>query len=463
MRLGIIDIGYNAIRAVVYEENSIGAPEIFNTKFRNDLLSLMKQDSFDSKHQVYLSIQYILHIFSRLEVTKIKCVATAILRNHPRAPEFIKFIKEKFNLTIEVIAGDKEAYLSALGMISGISDVHGIAADLGGGSLELIEINNSKIGRLSSLNLGTKIITEQQLQDVDKLVDIIKENYGDHHYTNLYFIGGALRFISRFFIDFDKYPIKNLHNLAIPREKLNSYLHYIKTKNKISEDNNSRTLNLSAVFVTQAMLKVFKPENIIVSIFGLKEGVRYELLSKQEKNHDMVLQKAIYCTNYDINKTSFEQYYEIISPLFNKSAKLYRILKISIILQSLNKNFDQTLFPKGLQEYILNSEIPFMHRERIMIALIITVSSNFRVDNNITRLAKRILGKDDFCDSYIIGYFIKIAKDIDGFEFTEPSFSILIKNHYLEIATRDVLPKPIFDKICKQLKLIAQMRRIRSS
>jgi exopolyphosphatase/guanosine-5'-triphosphate,3'-diphosphate pyrophosphatase len=96
MRCAIMDIGYNAIRAVVYEDNTLGAPEIFNNKFKNDILSLLSHESFDVKHQSYLSIQYLLHVFKRLEVTDINCVATAVLRDHPRANDFISFIKNKY-------------------------------------------------------------------------------------------------------------------------------------------------------------------------------------------------------------------------------------------------------------------------------------------------------------------------------------------------------------------------------
>ena len=96
MRLGIIDIGYNAIRAVVYEDNVIGAPEIFNGKFKNDILSLLMHEELDIKHQAYLSINYILHIFKKLQVNRIRCVATAVLRGQPRADVFVEFIKKKY-------------------------------------------------------------------------------------------------------------------------------------------------------------------------------------------------------------------------------------------------------------------------------------------------------------------------------------------------------------------------------
>lgn len=459
MRLGIIDIGYNAIRAVVYENNVIGAPEIFNNKFKNDILALLTQDDLDIKHQAYLSIKYILYIFDRLKVTEVKCVATAVLRDHVKAASFIDFIKQKFNLIIEIIPGDREAYLTALGLISGISDVNGIAADLGGGSLELIEINDNVIGRLTSLALGTKIITERNLQNLDELITIIKEDYGDYRYQNLYLIGGALRFICRFFIDFNKYPLKNLHNLTIPSEDLSVYLNNIQElqNNKI-KPNNNRTLNPNAILIAQAMIKVFQPENVIVSIFGLKEGVRYEMLPETEKDQDIILQKVIYCSKY-AEETDFDSYYEVIEPLAAESKDVHKILKIAIIMQSLSKYFDPTLPPKAMNEYILNSEIPFTHRQRIMIALILSYSSSFKPDTDLIRMSKKLLNKLDFNNSQIIGHFLRIAKDVDGSSFTKPSFTISIKNHYLEIATKDILPRPIFEKICERLKAIAYVRK----
>jgi len=462
MRLGIIDIGYNAIRAVVHESNTIGAPEIFNNKFKNDILTLLTQEELDIKHQAYLSINYILHIFTRLQVTEIKCVATAVLRDHPRSRAFIEFIKEKFNLTIEVISGEREAYLTAVGLISGISDVNGVAADLGGGSLELIEINNRLIGKLSSLALGTKIITTRKLQNLEDITRIIRDEYGNYQYENLYLIGGALRFICRFFIEFNKYPLKNLHNLSISRADFSLYLKSIKEFQRNKFKLNSRTLNPNAIIVAQAMLEVFQPKNIIVSIFGLKEGVRYEILPEIEKNQDIVLQKVVYCCQYELGSTNFDKYYEIIEPLVEETKDLSQLLKLAIILQSLNKYFDQTLSPKAISEFILNSEIPFTHRQRLMIALILSYSSNFKPDVELIKISKKLLCKQDFKNSQILGYFIRIAKDIDGFNFTEPSFTITIKNSYLEIITKDILPRPIFESICNKLKSIAYIRKISS-
>jgi exopolyphosphatase/guanosine-5'-triphosphate,3'-diphosphate pyrophosphatase len=187
------------------------------------------------------------------------------------------------------------------------------------------------------------------------------------------------------------------------------------------------------------------------------------MLPEAEKNQDIVLQKVVYCCKYKLEETNFDKYYEIILPLLEESKDLYQILKLVIILQSLNKYFDQTLPPRVMNEYILNSEIPFTHRQRVMIVVALSYFSHFKPDVDLIKFAKKFLCAEDFKNSQIIGHFIRIAKDIDGFYFVQPSFSITNKNHYLEIVSKDILPRPIFKKVCDRLKSIAFIRKISSN
>jgi len=463
MRLGIIDIGYNAIRAVVYADNSLGAPEIFNNKFKNDILALLANDDIDVKHQSYLSLQYIVHIFERLEVKTIKCVATAVLREHPRAADFVKIIQEKFNFHIEVISGDREAHLSALGLISGINGAKGIAADLGGGSLELVEVNDNKVGNLVSLPLGTKIIHDHHTHNLGSLTEIIDKECSSRNYESLYLIGGALRFISRFFIEFSSYPIKNLHNLEIPIDEFSYYLDKIQNNPQQASKIGKRKISYGAILVAKAMISVFKPKSVVVSTFGLKEGVRFEALASEERGKNIVHEKVKHRCHYNESKTDFDSYLKVIQPLIQSTEGTKELLTLSIMLSSLNKDFDQTLPPKAISESILSSEIPFTHKLRVMLALVLSYSSNFNPDPYILKISRKLLTKEEHNNSQIIAHFIRIAKDIDGPIFTSPTFGIEMKNHYLEIVSKDILPRPIFEKICERLKSIAFARKMNSN
>jgi exopolyphosphatase / guanosine-5'-triphosphate,3'-diphosphate pyrophosphatase len=464
MRSAIMDIGYNAIRAVVYENDDIGAPEIFNSKFKNDILTLLANEDFDIKHQTYLSIQYLLHIFRQLSVTNIKCVATAVLREHERADEFIEFIKNKYNFEIEIISGENEARLTALGLITGIKHSDGIAADLGGGSLELVEVSDTKIGELKSLELGTKVITSRNLEDQESITNIIKEYYANHDYNNLYFIGGALRFIGRLYIDFMNYPMKNLHNLEISTDDFQNYLEKLQSASESTKAKlGKRKVNKNAIFVAKAMIEVFKPKNIIISTYGLKEGVRIESLGKDALDQDIVFEKVKYNCDYKNENTNFDSYFAIISNLVSSENELYVVLQLSIMLFKLKHKFDKTLNPTALSEFILSSEIPFTHKNRIKLALILAYSSNFKPHTELIKISKRIVSKEEHNDCQIIGNFLCIAEQIDGPVFTEPTFSIKIQNHFLEIISKEILPRPIFEKICNRLKSIAYSRKMNSN
>lgn len=464
MRSAIMDIGYNAIRAVVYENDRLGAPEIFNNKFKNDILSLLASESIDIKHQTYLTIQYLLHIFEKLEVSNIKCVATAVLRNHPRADDFIKHIKTKYNFDIDIISGMEEARLTALGLITGIRDSNGIAADLGGGSLELIEITNGEIGKLKSFELGTKIISSKNIRNENEIMDIIKNYYDNRTYDNLYLIGGALRFIGRLYIDFIQYPLKNLHNLEIPTQEFYNYLAKLQLSAKDSKSKlGRRRINSNAAFAAKAMINVFQPEKIIISTYGLKEGVRVTEMSKQERQKDIIPEKVKYTCNFDIQKTDFESYFKIVTPLLSKEKNAEEIIWLAIILLTLQHKFDKTLHPAAISEFILSSEIPFTHKMRVMLALILSYATNYKPNAELIRISKKLISKNEHNNSQIIGHFLFIAKEIDGPNFTIPSFTINIQNYYLEIDSNEILPRPIFEKICSRLKSIAFARKMNSN
>lgn len=453
----IIDIGYNAIRAVVYGDKHPGAPEIFSDKFKSDLASLLESEDLDIKHHSYLTIEYLLHIFKNLGVTKINCVATAILREHPKAQSFVKYIKKKYNFDIKILTGQEEARLTALGLIHGI-ECQGLAADLGGGSLELVEIDDANISRFTSLKLGTKLITEQNLDDLDKITAIIEDQYGkESQYENLYLIGGSMRFIGRLYIDHINHPIKNLHHLEIDVNSFEKYLDsMLESLHNPKYRQGQRRINSSAILVAKAMINIFNPKKVVISTYGLKEGVRFESLNLPYKN--VLESKVAYACEYDLNKTDFQAYHDVLS-ILTRDADLMDILRLAIMFNSLKGWVDRTLPPRALVEYILAAEIPIPQNYRLMIAIIINVSSDFRIDSHLTNISKQILSKEEYVNSQIIGHFLSIAESIDGPNFVKPSFGIKLINRYYELEYEHILPRPIFEKIRFRLKSAAHIIR----
>lgn len=460
MRPAIIDIGYNAVRAVVYESDSIGAPEMYNDKFRSDILSLLDLENLEINHQTYLVLKYLTHIFKRLRVSSVKCVATAVLRNHKRSEEFQKIVKEKFNIEIEIISGDREAYLTSLGLISGISNPEGVVADLGGGSLELASVKNREIDNIKSLPLGTKTIDLNHLNDFDLIKDIIKKEFGENVYPNLYLIGGAFRLIGRFYMEFVRYPLKNLHRLEIAKENFQIYLEKLKSLQKIKATYQDRRIENNAISVARAMIEVFDPDKVIISNYGLKEGVRFFYLPPEEKSKDIVYERVKFLVGFDEGLCDLAKYRAVVEKLLVEHDRvILGIVDFAIMFTQFNKNIDRTLRADFSVEFILASDIPFSHRERVALALALSCVYNSKGDKYINNLAKRTLTKSDYHNSQVIGNFVKIARDLDGPEFSEPSFDLILKGRYIEVTADGILPKALFTKICDRLKDIAFARK----
>lgn len=456
MKIGVIDIGYNAIRAAVYDSNTAGSREIFNNKFKNDTLALLSGEDLDIKHQTYLYLKHILNIFKNLQVTKYRCVATAVLRNHERAEEFTKFIKENYQIDIEIISGEKEAYLSAIGLISGIADANGIAADLGGGSLELAEVSNKQVAKTKSLELGTKVINTHNFSKVENISKVIAQEFGNNSYDNLYLIGGALRYICRAFIDYSKYPLKNLHYLTIPTLEFLEYLDRLEKSKYSKLKSGKKRISQNAILVARAMVDVFHPKNVVVSTYGLKEGVRYEMLPESEKKKNIVLEKVKTAYSFDTSTMHYEDYCTILRSLIGDKFEPYvDITLYAQIVLSRKSIYDQTIPPIGLADGILSSEIQFKHEDRVKLALVMFYSSNFKIDAELIKISKRIITKNDNLLCQIIGNFLRICLEVDGPEFIKPGFGIKQSNNYLEIVSADLLPRPIFEKVCEKLKSIA--------
>jgi exopolyphosphatase / guanosine-5'-triphosphate,3'-diphosphate pyrophosphatase len=456
MRHAIIDIGSNAIRAVVYEKNSLSASEVYNEKFRSDLLGLLDLQDLDVKHSVYLVIQHFVHVFKQLKVNTIKCVATAILRNHINSPAFVKLVKKKYNFDIEVISGEKEAYLTAAGLIMGINRAEGLVADLGGGSLELAAIKNKEVGKRGSVALGTNIIDSSITEEEVK--KIISNSFEYNQYPNLYLIGGAFRMLGRGYMEFVKYPLKNLHNLHIPSEEL---LVFLSNADELSTDfTYKRMSDKRGLTILKSLVELFGVKNVFISNYGLKEGVRFINLPDDERSKDIVYTRCEYLSDIHSRDCRLDEYYKIIEPLLlQPNDSLKELVELTIMLSCININIDKTMRAHFMADFAISSDIPFTHKQRVMMAVALSYIFGIKPDLHIERFAKRMLSRDEHHNAQIIGCIIRIAYEVDGPILSKPSFNLILKERYIEIDANDVLPRPVFDKICDRLKEIAIARR----
>ena len=155
---GIIDIGSNSVRLVVYEGLTRIPATLFNEKVMAGLgrgLAANGRLGKGAMDSAVTALSRFAALADAMGVEHLRTVATAAVREASNATEFIARVAAETGLVIETIDGETEARGAAFGVISGIPDANGVVGDLGGGSLELIRVANGEAHERISLPIGS--------------------------------------------------------------------------------------------------------------------------------------------------------------------------------------------------------------------------------------------------------------------------------------------------------------------
>ncbi|MGI9387887.1 MAG: exopolyphosphatase, partial [Methyloligellaceae bacterium] len=155
--VAVVDIGSNSVRLVICEALRRNPAVVYNEKIVCGLGRLVP-----SKGRMgTANIERALHALKRFRAVvdahgadPVHVVATAAAREASDGPIFVAAAEEVCRLPISVLTGEEEAALAAAGVATSIQKPDGLAGDLGGGSLELIRIDNRKYKEWSTLPLG---------------------------------------------------------------------------------------------------------------------------------------------------------------------------------------------------------------------------------------------------------------------------------------------------------------------
>ena len=154
---GIIDIGSNSVRLVVYAGRTRTPAVIFNEKVMAGLGRGLANDGKlgdGAMRTATAALARFALLAKDMGVADLRTVATAAVREARNGERFVAAVRDRCGLAIDVISGDAEARGAALGVIAGIPDADGIVGDLGGGSLELIRVEGGEAHDRISLPIG---------------------------------------------------------------------------------------------------------------------------------------------------------------------------------------------------------------------------------------------------------------------------------------------------------------------
>ena len=161
----VIDIGTNTIRMLLGDcRNGILAPESYHrqiTRLGGDF-SPQNGLSVAAMDRSLVTLQSYQDIIDAAGISQVRAVATAALRSANNRDFFLAAVVDSTGINIEVIAGEEEARLTTLGVLSVIDPIPkaAIVMDIGGGSTELICIVDGKNRLQKSYPLGVVSLCE---------------------------------------------------------------------------------------------------------------------------------------------------------------------------------------------------------------------------------------------------------------------------------------------------------------
>lgn len=209
MKIGVIDLGSNSIRLVIYEYLDNQLNKIFNLKHQGKAVLFIKDNKMSDEgvEAIVSSLKQLIFVAKIYELDEFRIFATASLRNISNSAETVAKIEHQVHHKMEVLS-DEEESLFGFDAIVRYEDlpISGLTIDIGGGSMEIIYYKDKEALFSTSIPVGSLSFATKFVDEVIPTEDeqaemrvFIRKHYENLpwlkalHVKTIYGIGGTSR------------------------------------------------------------------------------------------------------------------------------------------------------------------------------------------------------------------------------------------------------------------------------
>jgi exopolyphosphatase/guanosine-5'-triphosphate,3'-diphosphate pyrophosphatase len=303
----IVDIGSNSVRLVVYDQLGRAPLPRFNEKSLCRLgedLARTGAIPADGFRRTVQAARRFRAIAEAMGAARIDATATEAIRRASNGPALAAAIAEESGLKVRILSGAEEARLAALGVISGFFRPVGLVGDMGGGSLEVAEALDDRVGeRWASLPLGAlpvEALLAEGASEAKRRVDaMLRDNLPlALAMPTFYAVGGGWRAFAKAHMEAVGAPVRVVHAYALGAQEARGFAKSLLRlpAEKLAAapgvpERRARTLP-AAAFMLDRVLKRLSPDRVVFSALGLREGLLYSQLSQAERYLDPLVEGA---------------------------------------------------------------------------------------------------------------------------------------------------------------------------
>ncbi len=298
-RIAVIDLGSNTNRLIIMNTR-LGFAYRLEDEVR-EMVRLRKgmtpEGLSDQAIARGLSTLRLFNDFcERTEVSQVMAVATSAVREAANGPAFLARVKREIGLEVKILDGEEEAYYDTLGALNEVPIKEGLVLDIGGGSVQLSDIQKRQFVQGASVPLGALALTERFVSrdpateaEVKQIEQEIEQHLdgipwlGEKIGQPLVGLGGTIRNLASMQATREKYPLYTLHGFILDRSSVEASIQQfrelpLQQRQHISGLSSDRAdIILPGAIVLLKVMERLEAGQLHVSVNGLREGVFFEL------------------------------------------------------------------------------------------------------------------------------------------------------------------------------------------
>lgn len=307
--VGVLDIGSNSVRLVVYERHTRALTPLYNEKAACALgrgVAASGRLADESVEKSITAIRRFALVSRLMRVGAVHVLATSAVRDAENGPDFVKRVEEIMGAPVKILSGPEEAHFAALGVVAGMPGFAGVVGDLGGGSLELSNVAHQHDIGGETHALGAIRLQDDSGGDLKKLGEIVKARLADSQILGkgeaqqFCAIGGTWRSLVKVHQVRRKYPLHMIQDYVAEAGDILELCEAIITaaangKKLPGIENASsgrRPLLPYGAAVLAEVIRTGGFKEIVFSALGVREGYLFGKLSAEEQSVDPLLQAA---------------------------------------------------------------------------------------------------------------------------------------------------------------------------
>ena len=299
----VVDIGSNSIRLVFYRLDGRAIWTVYNEKVLAGLGRDLAETGRLSPEGAIAALEALSRFQVLIEAAApdvVHVVATAAVRDAIDGESFRRQVSARTGLAVRVLSGEEEARYAALGVVAGAPESSGLVGDLGGASLEITRLTNGTPERGVTLPLGPFSVSQGGRFDPARTRaatdEALRPIAGAFVARTFNAVGGAWRNIALIHMRMSGYPLEIVHQYTMDRREALDAAAFVARQSRHSLERiegitrrRAESLPHAAV-VLEGLVEHLGLERVVLSAYGVREGLLLEDLSPRVRTLDPLVE-----------------------------------------------------------------------------------------------------------------------------------------------------------------------------